>query len=451
MASVNIVDVFNGLTVPKETYIPQENGRFEKQLKRGIVEKGTLCLITGSSKTGKTSLYGKVLKAIGKEPLLVRCSDSLKADEFWAHPLENLDFSRLKAVEEGSTVTASGSATLSGAIGWEWLAKLTGSATVGAAKARTDKEIKESILSKPSPSHLIPLLKNSNAVLVVEDFHYLTAAVQREIFQQWKIFTDNEVSVLVVGTTHHGVDLATANPDLIGRISHIDIGRWSDDDLQRIAKKGLSKLNVLQADTVSRTLAKESAGLPILVQQACAQMFYDREIDEHDTAQPITFSQHEVQTALHNVAITRYNHFEAWYNKLVFGPRRRARRYDTYEIILALFTQDPPTFSLPRHEIDRRLKSAPIPSEKIPPAPSIKSTLAALDNFQKTHNFELLEWSKSDNTVYIVVPSFLFYLRWREPKPTSLAGGVFDLIMNIWKMHTQLNSGKSGLSVNVKA
>jgi hypothetical protein len=431
MAIIQITDVFNGISVPTETYTAQENGKFEKQLKQGVMEEGILCLITGSSKTGKTSLYGKVLGELDKTPIRVRCSNSLSAEDFWSYPLEHLDFSRLKTKENGNTVTSSGSGTVSGSLGWSWLAKLTGTVNVAISSARNDKEIQEAILAKPSPSHLIPLLKQSNAILVVEDFHYLSSDVQREIFQQWKIFTDNAISVIVVGTTHHGVDLAVANPDLIGRIKHIDLGRWTDNDLQSIATKGLRKLNVAHVSTISGLLAKESAGLPILMQQTCAQLFYNRDIFAWDTEKSITFTKIEAEKALHIVATERYSHFETWYTKLVSGPRKRARKYDTYQLILALFTQDPPTFNLHRNEIFSRLKSSGISPSEIPPPASINSTLFALDKFQERNNFELLEWSKKDSTVYILVPSFLFYLRWREQRTGAQVVDTFRLLLNL--------------------
>jgi hypothetical protein len=31
--------------------------------------------------------------------------------------------------------------------------------------------------------------------------------LRRKVFQQWKVFVDSEASVIVVGTTHHAVDL----------------------------------------------------------------------------------------------------------------------------------------------------------------------------------------------------------------------------------------------------
>lgn len=430
MTPILISTIFNGVKTPSETYIPRENGRFEAELKQGILEQGVLCLLTGSSKTGKTSLYGKVLEDLGKTPIRVRCSESLTSEDFWNYPLEHLDFSRLKVAEESLTKTSKITGSLSGSLGWAWLAGLKASLSADVSNAKNDKEIRDAILAKPSPTHLVPLLQNSNAVLVVEDFHYLKEDVQREIFQQWKIFTDNEISVIVVGTTHHGVDLAFANPDLIGRIKHIDLKRWSDQDLEAIAKKGLTLLNFTINLNVTKTIAKESAGLPILTQQICLQLFTDRNLTHWDATNPISFSSSDTHQALNKVATTRYTHFEQWHQQLINGPRKAARKYDTYAIILALFVQDPPTFSLTRVEIDERLKAAKLKSENIPPPASINSTLSSLESFQNSRKFTLLEWSKRDRTVYILEPSFLFYLRWHNNKDAPKTN-IFEFIMEI--------------------
>lgn len=433
MQQVLISSIFSGVKTPSETYIPRDSGKYETELKQGLLEEGVLCLLTGSSKTGKTSLYNKVLDDLDRTPIRVRCSASLTSDEFWNYPLENLDFSRIKTNEKSKTTGSKIGGSLSTDIGWTWLAKLKGTLSAETNSANSDKDLKEAILAKPSPTHLVPLLKNSNAVLVVEDFHYLSESVQKEIFQQWKIFTDNEISVIVVGTTHHGVDLAVANPDLIGRIKHIDLKRWSDLDLEAIAIKGLDLLGVSNNRLVTRLIAKESAGLPIITQQICAQLFTDQGIVSRDTTSPITFTTTDTHTALHNVAKTRYTHFEHWHNQLINGPRKAARKYDTYAIILALFVQDPPTFNLTRTEIDERLKNAGLQPEDTPPTASINSTLSSLATFQQSRKFNLLEWSKSDRTVYILEPSFLFYLRWYQNKKIPLIS-VFEHFMTV--LHT---------------
>lgn len=425
--SIRISTIFNGLGVPKDTYVAQEAGYFERLLKQGINEKGTLCLITGSSKTGKTSLYNNVLAGMDKAPILVRCDSSLTSMEFWARPLEAIDFSRIKEIENSTETEIQATAKVGGTIGWSWLAGLIGEVSLGIRGKKEEVEIRERILAKPSASHLIPLLKNSNAVLVIEDFHYLAENVQREVFQQWKSFTDEQVSVIVVGTTHHGVDLAYANQDLVGRIQQVDLKRWSDIDLLSIAHKGFKKLNQEIPVTTMQFIAKECAGLPILMQQTCSQLFFDKNIDEVSSEDKLSFTKSNATNALYNVATTRYRQFETWYARLTVGPRKKARKYDTYELILAIFTQDPPKFNLYRHEIGERLISAGLDTTKMPPPASINSTLRALAEFQRKNGFSLLEWSTKDQAIYVLEPAFLFYLRWRERK--TVLPSVFETMI----------------------
>lgn len=427
--TIPISSIFSGLGIPEYTYVAQENGLYERQLSQAINEKGTLCLITGSSKTGKSTLYNKVLGKKGYSPILLRCDATVDADEFWKRPLEAVDFSRLKEVKNTESAESAAHATIKGTIGWAWLAGLIGEVSLGIKGKREESEIREAILSKPSPSHLLPLLRNTNAILVVEDFHYLLDEVQKHIFQQWKTFTDGGVSIVVVGTTHHGVDLAYANSDLVGRIQQIDLKRWSQSDLAKIVTQGFDKLGIVCSPLVSNTISSESAGLPIITQQVCAQLFFDKEIAEVLSGQSLAFTKKDAYDALHNVAITRYKQFESWYTRLKTGPRMAARKYNTYELILSIFTLNPPKFELKRHEVDERISKLPIQKKEIPPPASINSTLSALARFQARNGFELLEWSAKDQAIYVIEPAFLFYLRWREIQEEST--NVWDSILKL--------------------
>lgn len=42
--------------------------------------------------------------------------------------------------------------------------------------------------------------------------------------------------------------------------------------------------------------------------------------------------------------------------------------------------------------------------------------LNAIGTFQDKLDMQILEWSESNQRLYIIEPSFLFYLRWREEK-----------------------------------
>lgn len=433
---ISISDLFSGFGVPRQTYVAQEKGLYETQLKQGLKELGTLCLITGSSKTGKTTLYHKVLDGVNKTPLVIRCDSTIDSNEFWKRPLEVINFSVLKEVHAGKTSETNSKGKIGGKIGWEWFAGLIGEVSLSLKKGKTETEIREAIISKPSPNQLIPLLKTTNAILVVEDFHYLDAKTQKEVFQQWKAFIDDGVSVIVVGTTHHGVDLAYANPDLVGRIQQIDLMRWSKEDLNEIGNKEFNKLGIETPQFIINLISEESAGLPIITQQACGQLFVDKDIFDYRIGEPIVFNEKDAFNALHHVAINRYKQFESWYTRLTTGPRKAARKYNTYELLLSAFTLDPLKFELKRHEIDERISRMPVTNSQKPPAASINSTLSALEKFQKNNGFELLEWSKRDQAIFVLEPAFLFFLRWREARTT--APKIHDILDNLIKATTAL-------------
>lgn len=285
-------------------------------------------------------------------------------------------------------------------------------------KEATDSEIRKLILADPGPDLLVPILQKTNYVLVIEDFHYLDDDEKILLFQQWKRFIDNEVSVLVLGTTHRAVDIANSNKDLIGRISQIDVLQWSHDDLEKICTSGFNHVGVSISSGLKASLSQEAVGLPIIVQQSCLQMMVDREVETVAQAKKkrIVLTKRDAEGALHSVAKQKYTQFESYYSTLIRGPREKARKYKTYEIILGCFTLDPIKFSLKRKEIDQRMtKLIVIPSE-VPPAASMNSTFGALRKFQEKRGFELLEWRPSEEILYIIEPSFLFYVRWRTLK-----------------------------------
>ncbi len=239
-----------------------------------------------------------------------------------------------------------------------------------------------------------------------------------------------------MGTTHHAVDLAYANPDLVGRISQIDLSTWNEDDLKKIVIQGTEYLKVEVPNNVVDAIAKESAGLPIVTQDVCYQLFVDKGITELKQGETeVLFRVKDAYKALHDVAVTNYQ-FEAIYERLITGPRIGARKYNTYELVLSTFTQDPLTFSLKRHEIDERLKEMHLPPEESPPPASVNSMLGALENFQENIGSKLLEWSKIEQRLHILEPSFLFYLRWREERDAPPT--IWDILEGFLKLRDRI-------------
>ncbi len=59
---IKVADVFKTIGQPTVTYVERKKGYFENLLSDTIDSNVQLCLITGASKTGKTTLYKRVLE-----------------------------------------------------------------------------------------------------------------------------------------------------------------------------------------------------------------------------------------------------------------------------------------------------------------------------------------------------------------------------------------------------
>lgn len=428
MSREKIADVFKAIGQPSITYVKRDSGKLETDLSNALDESGQLCLITGPSKTGKTTLYTEVLQRRSEMPLIVRCDRTTTITQIWRMALEKVDFTRAVSRVAEKSNSLEGEAEASTTFGWSWLAGITTRIRGQSTSQTTETELRENIIAESSPDHLIPILKNTNYVLVIEDFHYLDDDVKITLFQQWKRFTDDEVSVIVLGTTHRAIDIATSNKDLLGRISQIDVGHWSVNDLSLIVSQGVSHLKCSISSDLIKLIASESVGLPIVVQQACLTLFQNERINFVDIARArkLQFRIGHVEQSLHVVSQTKYTQFETHYTTLIRGPREKARKFRTYELVLACFTLNPIQFFLSRKEIDERMSQLELEASEVPPPASLNSTFGALRKFQEKRNFQLLEWRPTEEVLYIIEPSFLFYVRWRA-KNTEHSPKQLDL------------------------
>ncbi|MEZ5003949.1 MAG: AAA family ATPase [Chitinophagales bacterium] len=432
MAKYIISDIFKTIGTPRVTYVKRNEGEFEFELTNGLSIPGTLCLLTGPSKTGKTTLYKKVISELKKIPLTIRCNDEMTIEDVWRNALEEVNFDRITKQAESGQIELSSQVKTGMSAGWEWLGKIIGEISLGIKGTYSSETVREKILSTPSPKHLIPILKELPYVLVVEDFHYLNDTTKKSVFQQWKDFTDSEVATIIVGTAHHAVDLALSNKDLVGRISHTEVGTWEVNDLKKIVKQGLDELKVNISEPQCQYIASESVGLPLITQGICARLFLDKKITTYDTKDKMTFVKSDIETAMTNVANQNFNVFKDIYQILITGFRKGARKYNTYELLLLIFTLDPVSFKLVRSEIDSRLDKLDSKFEK-PPFASVNSTLGSIGKLQKKNGIELLEWSNKQGCLYILEPSFLFYLRWKDinvgiTEKADLLAKIYEII-----------------------
>ena len=211
----------------------------------------------------------------------------------------------------------------------------------------------------------------------------------------------------------------SANPDLGGRIRHIDLSQWSVEDLAKIVEKGMNYLRVRHGIALRQFIASESTGIPIVTQQICHQFVIKMDIDLHSQDLRRDYHPEHVKPDVRIVAKEFYSEFERDYDRLCDGPGPGARKSDTYSLILSSFVIDPVRFSLSKAELIRRI-SLIVGSGAHVPMASLKSSLNALGGHQKKMGKTLLEWQPEAEMLHILEPTFLFYLRQRLQEDQEL-------------------------------
>ena len=118
----------------------------------------------------------------------------------------------------------------------------------------TDGKSEKYVLAKDI---VIQYYKEHDKVLVIDDFHYASKAMQTKMAQQLKDAIRRELKVVVVSLPHRADDAIRQNADLSGRLSLINIEAWEKKDLKEIALKGFKQLDIKITDEVAEQLAVE--------------------------------------------------------------------------------------------------------------------------------------------------------------------------------------------------
>lgn len=206
--------------------------------------------LRGESKSGKSWLRQKIFA----EANVVACRLGFTTVEIYRQILANLDISLVvdKTTLGGAKLAFEGATE----IGWKWLAKATG-------KAKVEGEIKQEVVTKIVGqdefdfAFLSDVVKASGRRVIIEDFHYLSSEVQRDLAHELKTFWDFGVYFVIVGVWHRKNFITYLNSDLAGRIHEVPV-YWSNAELEESVKKGAAALRIEISPEIRKRLAADS-------------------------------------------------------------------------------------------------------------------------------------------------------------------------------------------------
>ncbi|WP_185753717.1 hypothetical protein [Selenomonas sp. AB3002] len=420
---IQLADVFAPGSMPDHTYInrsSEENGvTYEARLEKALMKKGNLISITGGTKTGKRVLCIKVVGA--GQCVVINGSEVNKPEDFWQYIAEALEIpeeiqvSLSQQESEGTKFAASAKAALFNLLS---TSIATGQDSTQTSGQNTLKKLRR------SNALIMNALIKSGITLVIDDFHYIDKETQLYLARVLKAQIFHGLRAVLLSLPHRADEAIRLNPDLIGRVSFIELAPWSKSDLEQIGRKGFALLGMEIGDEALDMLASESALSPQLMQENCFNLAFAMRGQER------AITLEDVRAAFHDT-VTEYKHYQDVVAQILEGPskgRSRRRLYknkdgregDIYDIFLLGISDDPPMLKFSLEEIQRRIKKVIAENEAMPAPLNLSKTAKNVEKIVKEAmpNADTLDWKEGE--LYILDPFLLFYLRWSREWKSGL-------------------------------
>jgi hypothetical protein len=276
------------------------------------------------------------------------------------------------------------------------------------------------VAGPPSARQVADHFRSPRRLLVIENLQYLKAEVQKALCQQLKSLLDrDDFTAILVSTTHHASGVTDLVPDLLMRTTHIALGNWMPTDLERIAEQGFRHLELRVSPGTLSLIAAESVGLPLVTQQVCSRIAHRLRETHGPRPNAVVIDETHAFEAFASVAQNDFSSYTESFDRLTMDVDQRD--YEVWSWMLGAFTAEPVQFCLPIGELTRRMRqcaSAPSAAEACTLDRVREVVRRSVPPLAKQRP-PILEWREESDTLYIVEPTFLYYLRWRNPRHAS--------------------------------
>lgn len=245
---VRVADVFVTAN-PQYTYISRASEKLEEAVTDHLEERDKLLLITGPTKTGKTVLLDHVVPPVMAAVVRVEGPMVGKDADVWQQIVDDLGWYTEVGTEASRTETDTKSA--GGSVGvnagfFQARAKTDSGGSIGATAGK-----RRSTSRSPQNVGRDALLE-TGAALVIDDFHHIASDVQMKLIKQLKsVVAQRKAPVILIAVPHHAADVVRAEPEMQGRLKHIEIPDWEKEELKEIARLGFPVLNVDCPDEIA--------------------------------------------------------------------------------------------------------------------------------------------------------------------------------------------------------
>ncbi|EBT5478470.1 ATP-binding protein [Salmonella enterica] len=416
MQKQRVSQVFVPGGMPKLTYVERTQGEIREKLESAKDNLCKLVTLTGQTKSGKTVLTQMIFPFTDPNVIWVDGGSITAENDIWEQVLDRLDVYPNEEVNTSDTASTvvSGKANVSASV---LIAK--GGGELGVSQNDGSTKGKKSARNITSKNAAIKALAESQASLIIDDFHYLDRDMQGSFVRAVKPLVFHGVPVVLIAIPHRRYDAIKVEREITGRLENIMMPYWSVDELKQIATIGFPLLNVNVSSAVVDILASEALGSPHLMQEFCKSLCADYSIKE-TSEKEIKISKVD-DSLFKNVAESTG---KVVFDKLATGPRQRSdrlmrllksgERVDIYKVVLYALSKMKPGMQTIQYE---ELRSAirDIVAETPPQAHEVTRVLEKMSEIASNEEAStpVIDWEREEQKLHITDPFFAFYLKWR--------------------------------------
>lgn len=264
---MNLEKVFGVSREQVATYIERE--QVDSALKSALKDTRQI-LIYGSSKQGKTSLLHR---HVGPEQrVTVHCGPTTTAEDIYRSFLRQRDVEIVTERSSGSSremgVSISAKFTAMIPFFGSGSADTKGDVKAGAKQDEKRKAIEFNLANAQDVGELLHQVPGSTDFFyVLENFHYLTDDVQRQMAFDLRTFEEMGIRFIILGVWRERNRMVQYNGDLQDRIAEVPVEPWENPDFQKIADIGSALLRVTFSREISDRIFTEAHGSVAVVQE----------------------------------------------------------------------------------------------------------------------------------------------------------------------------------------
>lgn len=411
-------EVFTPGTLPRHTYVSRDEQ--EKELLRALGVSGYLVAVTGPSKSGKTVLCEHVL---GDDRLIMLPGGGIREESiFWERLRSKLAIPSSKSTttsaSKTSQITGEAKASLQVPLLASGEGKLSGSHGDGRSVATTET------YSGLDGLGLLYRLRDSNRVLVVDDFQYIPDMVRRSLSEQFKEAARQDCKIILVSVDFRADAVVRSNPDLLGRVVGIPVPYWTPVQLHKIALQGFPLLKLTATESFLRELSYESLRSPQLMQAICLSVCQFLEVDEtQPELRPLVQSDVDLAEIFRRTAML--SNCQSLVDVFIAQATPRHSSDPEYllcsgkTVLLAEFILRGLAYGKER-ALEKSYQKVLADMEYLRSGGKdlTRSVIPALDRYSKAQaqsgkaNPVPIEWDRGRMMLHVTDPYFMFYMRW---------------------------------------